>query len=150
MLLSGVHSESDSRNRKKVHQKIGEAMDQQQGFRFRGQGRALPFSLALQASFRSVRNQKKKKKEIQCVLVVVSFTDALISATSCMNAEKALSDHTLEQDRLSSASQIWMETEVATKTPKRPRKMFHKCRCAYKTSDALTVWRSACLWASGT
>lgn len=70
----------------------------QEGFRFRGQGRALPFRLP------SGQYEIKKEIQCQCVLVVVSITDALISATSCMNAEKALSDHTLEQDRLSSAS----------------------------------------------
>jgi hypothetical protein len=42
LLLSGVHSESDTRNRKKVHQKIGAAMDQQQAGRKEGTPR--PFS----------------------------------------------------------------------------------------------------------
>jgi hypothetical protein len=116
----------------------------QEGFRFRGQGRALPFRLP------SGQYEIKKEIQCQCVLVVVSITDALISATSCMNAEKALSDHTLEQDRLSSASPDLDGGGGAHEDTKRPRQKLHKCRCAYKTSDALTVWRPACLWASGT
>lgn len=51
-----------------------------------------------------------------------------------------------EQDRLSSASPDLDGDGGAHEDTKRPRKKFHKCRCAYKTSDALTVWRPACLW----